>query len=486
MKKCFLYKKTIFVNLFLCALLLSFADNKIIAQSTEADSLFKAGTIHHTNGMVLLSNRDRKNGLNELVQAANDFRRNIYRLQKKIDSVTVIYSNLQKENPKSPVYYYALGTCIFLKSSITGDTSLVIKAKDSFEKSLLIEPEFVPGHIGFVTIAYRNKDFEEVIRRYKRILEIAPEKYSYYADISSTLAKMGRKDEAREYCIKMINADSTSSSTIQCLLDLANAANVKEEKKLYYDQAIRFSKSDEDLWRSIYYALNYYQTNAPEYTEELAGRILNNKIVLVKRASKMQALDALLFIYKKNKEKLITFAELALKHDNPRILSEIGKYFIDSLKNSELSVKMYQRAYEIITPETALDTYLFTSNPDRMETATKIAKDNKGWIAFKLGKIFYDRKDFKNAEKYLKISLEMSESQRINTPHFLLAAIMIKYTDKEEAAHFFARGIAVNRDGEENIEAMKKLKQLVIELKINKSAETLIRDERIKIVNSEE
>lgn len=461
--------------LLLTAFLFSISSIKISAQDTNLDSLFKAGLQHHKKGMDLVAMGEKKAGLKELDLATSDFKDHIYELQKQADSLKLVYSGLLGEYPKSPVLHYVIGMCEFLKNR---DASSVPGIKAWFDKALDIEPDYIGAYNGYVSLAYLKQDEDEVMRLYKKVLEIDPDKLSVCWSYAGLLSKRGKTDEANALRNHAIKTDSSSDYSIRCLMDMAKEKKTVQEKQLLFEKAVRLVKDKWELQSVIAATLRTYTADSPELAELFANRILKNEIGNKDRYNRMRALESLSTVYsRKFKDKIIAFTEIAMKDDNPRVLSELGAYYSDSLKNNEAAIRCYLKAYEIASAATVENVFAFGSGKSSSEFFNNSAKRFKyGSMSVILGKIYYEMKDYSNAEKYLRESIETNEKQKSNYPHLYLAYTLAETGRKEEAVKWLAKGISMKSSPE----GEKRLKQLTEELKLTKTTDDIIREERIK------
>jgi len=475
MKRYNLLENNRFQLLVIIIIALLFTTIKLHAQDAEIDSVFKAGLEHHKKGMNLLTLGERKGGLKELDLASNDFKDHIYELQRSVDSLITVYSKLQSEEPKSPVYFYVLGILDYFKRREDG---YLQKAREKFEKALSLYPDYAAGYSGLVTLAYFDQKEDEVIRLYRKMLEIDPERLPVMWSICSLLDKKGEKEEARQIRNKAISIDSSSIYSIRCLYDLSQLEKTAQAKISYYDKILRLNKDKDELQGFIQRILIYSQRESPEYAENLAEKIMADKLGGNDRFNRMRAIETLSALYPRlHRDKYDQFAERALKEDNPRVLLETGRFYSDSLNNKKEALKYFLKAYEITSAKTVRDVIAFTSMKNPWEYLEKTANDFKyNSISLVLGKTYYELKEYDNAEKYLRESIPGNIKSKFNYPLIYLGYTLSGKGQKEEAIEWLAKGIAMKSDPD----AEKKLKELVSGLNLSVTAEELIVKARMK------
>ncbi len=470
-------KKRSIVISFIVFTLILFSGRGLFAQDSETDSLFKAGIEHHKKGIQLYSIGEKKEALKSFDKAASAFKDHLYELQTKVDSLRLIYSGLLGEYPKSPVLHYAMGLCEYLKKR---DSVGLAAAKIWFDKAIAIEPDFVFGYNGLASLAGVKQDNAEIIRLYRKILEIEPERLSTAWALSSMLSRNGKNEEADKIRNMVIRIDSASDYSIRSIMDFAREEKSLDAKKQYFDKALRLVKDKWELQSIISTVLRTYQTEAPELAIDYSEKILRKEIGGTDRYNRMRALETMVFVYMnkmKDKEKIMEFSELAYKDDNVRVLADLGRYFADTLKNKELGLKFYNKAYEIASGPTVENVLAFGSGKSSDKFYVQSANRFKyGSMAAAIGKLYYEMKDYSNAEKYLLETIPIYEPEGVNYTHEYLGYTLMDSGRKEEAVKWLVKALAIKY----NPECEKKLNELVSDLKSAKTGEELVREERMK------
>lgn len=452
------------------------------AQDVNTDSLFNKASFHHEKGIELIAAGKRIEGMKELNLSVTYFSEHLNELQQKKDSLRVVYTAMLENAPESPVLYYLLGRCDYLDNFWKKlDSTVMLRAKKNFEKSLQLAPDCIAGYLGLAEISNYFNNKEEEISLYRKVLEIDPLRYRTRWRLSLLLDVKGKKQEAKELRDKIIAADSSSTFSIRCMITMAEKEEKKEKKIKLLDSALRLAKNNDDRDIVIQSICLLCFKDAADYSESVSLKVLNDPLLKQQRSIRMRALDNLCSIYIYYKKNMIPgFEKIALNDDNPKVLMELGRYYADSLKENEKALKVYLNAYRIITPETVINTFCYGSGKGFYEKSKKEARDLKeGTVAFIIGRIYYEQKKHSEAEKYLLESVIQHENRRSNAPHFLLAKLKLETNKKNEAIRWFARGLALENDEEE----MKKLNVLLAELKIPKKGGELIKEERVKLVN---
>jgi|GEM_PF-1269539 len=444
----------------------------IFAQEANIDSLFKAIIDHNAKGMELVKKGDKKEGIKEFTLAVNAQNDYDYYLGKR-DSTIKIFEDLSAKNPNSPVYYYIMGSMVNVMKRDSAGQAECIKY---LRKSVEVEPEFGEGYSYLALMASSANNFEEALKYNYKAVECDSGKLKNYYRISSILEKLKKYEDADNWLEKILQKDSSSYYSVLTLQKRAEKKSSFKEKYDLYFKALRLAK-EEDKESAIHSIMYFLSSNAPDSAIAFCRRIIKSNYGK-ERGMRVRALE-MIFTNMKNvdKKSIPSFAEENYKTDDPRLLTEIARYYADSLKNDDLSLKYYLKAYEITSPETVENTIASGGGSNKKEFLTKSANQfKKGSIAVSIGKEYYDLKDYVNAEKYLRESIEENEKSKSNYPHQYLGYTLIELGRKEEAVKWLSKALAMKSIPECEV----KFKKLVVELNLSKTAEQLVREERMK------
>ena len=463
-------KNTLFYSILFISF---FSAIKLPAQEANVDSLFNAILDNSKRGIELIKNGDKSAGLKAFSNAIEAYGDYDYWKGNKRDSTLNVFISLEKENPKSPVFALILAKQIRIMKSDSINTA---KAIELTKKALAIEPKFAKAYSFLANIAAMQNNNKEAIEYYKKAIIADPDNLAFYLYLSSILKKEKNESEAKLWTDKMIQKDSSDYYSIAALIEIAKGKSVFKEKYNLFFNAFRLAKEDNKEY-PIQSIISFLTVEAPDSAILFCKRLLKSNLGK-DRKMKVRAIESIFQnLVRADKKSIPAFAEENYNCDDPRLLADIGRYYADSLKNNELSLKFYLKAYEITTPETVENTIAFGGGSTIKEFLAKTAKEYKeGSMAASIGRKYYELKDYKNAEKYLRESIEGNEKNRSNYPHQYLAYSLAELGKKEEAVQWLAKALAMKSVPE----AEKRMKELVKELKLRKSADELVKEERMK------
>jgi tetratricopeptide (TPR) repeat protein len=459
---------------------LFFISNISSSQNKKADSLFVSCQEHNKKGMELIKSGDKKSGLKELYKAVEDFRDYDYEMMEKRDSIKVIIKNLLDSFPESPVYNIAYANMIM---STQRDSAGFAKAKEYYEKSINIEPKFRTGYSALGSLASLQGDSEEAIKQYNKAIKIDSTYYQAYYRLASIYKRAEMFDKANVYWQKIIKADSTSEYSVWSLLDIADTKKTFDEKYSIYKTALHLNN---DMKEVVYGRMVFLLGNvkeAPDSAETMLRKIIGGEGGKIRNTKQTGLLKLFEIIRRKDKNRILEYAEEIYNEPNPVILLTAGSFIADSLNNIPLGLKYLEKAYEITSPESVYETVAFGRyNLKYLQGAAEQTK--YGWVGAILGEEYYKEKNYEKALKYLLESALVNEKKKNPQSHYRLGDVYNELGKKDEAVKWYVKGLVIKDDAK----ARKKLEKLVAELNkdmtdessISKAAEKLLRNERMK------
>ncbi len=465
----------------LCArLLLTFSlffvmshDSLVAQDKAAADSVFALGQDHYKKGMDLLKKGEKSQALKQFSDAADLFGDYETYLYSKLDSIKPIMQALLDKEPQSPVFSYLMGKWY---QSAQRDTVGQRKAWSFYERAVQIEPRFTWAYMGLASVSSRKGDNEEAVKNYSRAIDADPEFASAYSYLASTYEQMGKEDEALRVRKQLLQRDSTSSSATMVMLELARKAKALGEKEDLYWKAIRLSTSSElreGAYRELLWALG---AEKPDSAESLARWILSKNITSDKYTRQTAQLAIFNSLTRTHRDKVPAYAEGLLGEKDPRVLGEIGVFCLDSLHNIQVALQCLGGAYKVCTKDFVEGTLIhgFSIPAERL---VQVAKEyGSGFLARKLGQAYYELKEYDNAEKFFRESIDYAVKNSYPTALYQLGYALREKGNKGEAIKWLTQGLAMKHDDQ----ALAALEKLLTEMGSKQSATEAVNAERRK------
>ncbi len=467
------YKTVLSAKLYLLLfIIVVFISSKINGQTVNLDSLNKVVNENHLSGLALIQKGSKIEGLKKFYTAVEAFREIDYELAEKRDSLKTVIEGWLKINPQSPLINYLMGNIIYLTKR---DSIALAMAKNYFNKSILLEPSFISPYRGLSSVAQFEKNDEEAIRNYRKILEIDSTHYSTYLRFASFLARLGNVDESEALLNKVIANDTSGNNKVWASLGLAdNKKSYDEKKKLYYS-ALLFANTQSD---SIIIYQRIMSAMVKENTQEfitIADRLLTSKIGKV-RELRMGILSNYFEYLKKNSpDGILEFANKIMEEDNPIVIFMAGVHLTYQKKDYENALKILLKAYDITSSESVYETISF-GRKDKERLEKTAAKFKYGSVSKVIGKTYIELKNYQKAEEFLLKALPYTEAFRDYEPYTLLSKIKEEEGNIKEAVNYLVKALAI-QDVTEN---RKKLEELKSKLGNEDNSSELISKEREK------
>ncbi len=277
---------------------------------------------------------------------------------------------------------------------------------------------------------------------------------------------------------KIIKADSSSSSSIWAMLDLAKTKKTFQEKYSIYKTALHLAKDNKTIvYQSILLLLGYNK-DAPDSAETMARRIISGDDGRTREIRQRGLSTIYNILRKKDRNRIPVFAEEVYNESNPYLLLQLGTFIADSLDNTTLGIRHLEKAYEITSAESVYETVAHGRYD--IKWLNSVAESFKyGRVALALGEKYYKQKNYDNALKYLLESAPVNERDKYPNAHYLLGYTYKDLRKKEEAVKWLVTGLVLKDDKK----AMSALESLVKELEMKKTALQLILEERMKKAN---
>ena len=444
--------------------------SQINAQKVNLDSLNNAVIINHLAGLELIQKGEKTEGLKKFYKSIEAFNEIDYLLLEKRDSMKLVIEDWLKASPQSPLINYFMGNIIYLTKR---DSAGLAQAKEYFNRSKTLEPNFISPYRGLASIAQFEKNDEEAIKNFRRILEIDSTHYSTYLRFASHLARMGNISEAEALYKKIIAHDTSGNNKVWASISLADNKKNYSEKKNLYNSSLAYANTQSDSLL-IYQKLVFLTAEeAPGEFPALAEELLAGKIGNVRQLRMNILYIYFQYLKKYDPSKILGFANRIIEEKHPLVFLMIANYLAYEKKDYENALKFCKKAYEITNSESVYQTIRFGRK--EIKGLEKLSNQFKyGSVSFTMGKIYMGLNQYKNAEEYLMSALPFSETTRNWEPYFLLSKIKEEEGNITEAANLLVKALSIK----EVPETRKKLEELNKKLGNNEAASQLIKKER--------
>ncbi len=254
--------------------------------------------------------------------------------------------------------------------------------------------------IGNIYSKYFN-DIETAMTYYDKCIELNPNEYISINNIGANLLMSGKFLEAEKYFLTVISINPEYSNAYYGLSVVANHKNQNLDSILYLIEAIKFSKSKDQLY---YQSINDLIKKCHQYIESF-----NSEEIILKFIKELEILSDKKIIIEEDNT-LLTYAKL-----------EIGEYHNKnyhkiSYKNNKhlphLIIHELLHLLFILKARNNNNNYIFSSNDSNIEY---FLKDNKFFIE-KLSKQGFDENTISSYFNQLHYGLNL---QAFNTPRRL-------------------------------------------------------------------
>ena len=432
-----------------------------IGQVKQEDLLFTRARDIHAEGMKLFLAGDRPEAIIKFNAATEVFRDYQDRVRLNAANLRARFTGLLKDEPRSPVYNYLLGRAIQLASP---DSLSIAIASTYLNSAIKIEPKYPWSYLAVGYPLFQNGRYEAAAESYKKSVEIDPSFEPGYLQLMTCYERMGNIAKAVEVRNSIVEKIPHSSSALRISLEHARSMTDPAEKVQRYREILAISK-DDDITAGVFSELiPALGLKSPDSAAAFARRVVQTggKQFLHSKQT------AYFFLWDRAKRE----GETAMASVGAEILGTtdaylnrtLGKYYLDSLNDQIQAMKFLQRASQVCTKDNALNTLIVGSNiPDEKLEAT--ANGFNALITNDLGWLYFQQRDYANAEAFLKLAATGTKEVQIPQAMFRLGDTYLVQGKNEEAIASFARGLAIQEDAD----AMQKLVALTGDREIARS-----------------
>jgi len=445
----------------------------VFAQNKEADSVFAIGQTHLKKGMDLLKSGEKSKALREFSKAADCFADHQDYLRSKLDSIKPMYESFLAKDPQSPLFTFLMGRWY---AAAQRDSVGQMKAFAFYEAALKMEPKFAWPYHGLATLSTRKSDYEGAVKYYLKAIEADPDFDIGYLYLASSYERLGKEAEALKVRKKLLERDSTSYGATFAMLELARKSKALQEKEELYQKVIRLTEIcwlREGTYRELLWAR---LGEKPDSAVSLARRLLSPDMTIERYTRQTAQLMIFNAMKKTNRDEIPAYAKGVLDEPDPMLLGQIGVFCLDSLQNVEVAVECLRNAYNVCTKD-HVDGTVIHGSAISVEKLVQVADETKqGFIAPKLGEAYFQLKDYDNAEKLFRESVDYALKKSYPPALYRLGYTLEAKGNKDEAIKWLTQGLAIKHDDR----AMATLEKLLAESAGKQAAAERIGAERRK------
>jgi tetratricopeptide (TPR) repeat protein len=403
----------------------------------------------HAEGMKLFAAGDRAKAITQFNAATEIFRDYQDRTGLQSKGLRALFSDLLKNEPGSPVYNYLLGRVIQLAGADSLSTAI---ASTYFNSAIKIEPDYPWTYLAVGYPLFQSGKYEEAAESYKKSIEKDPSFESGYLQLISCYQKTGNAAKVADVRKSILAKIPHSSSALRIRLEQARSTADPAEKVQSYRDILAVS-NDDDITAGIFSELiPALGVKSPDSAAAFARSIVRS----VGKQFQLAKQRAYLFLWDRAKPE----GETAMSSVGAEIFGTtdaflnrtLGKYYLDSVGDQARAMKYLQRASQVCTKDNALNTLISGTNiPDeKLELA---ANSFNAVIANDLGWLYFQQKDYANAEAFLSLAAKGTKDVQIPRSMFRLGDAYLTQGKIDQAIASFARGLALQEDAD----AMQKL-----------------------------
>jgi tetratricopeptide (TPR) repeat protein len=445
----------------------------VFAQNKEADSVFAVGQTHLKKGMDLLKGGEKSKALREFSKAADCFADHQDYLRSKLDSIKPMYESFLAKDPRSPLFTYLMGRWY---AAAQRDSVGQMKAIAFYEAAVKLEPKFPWPYHGLAALSTRKGDYDGAAKYYLKAIDADPDFDIGYIYLASAYERLGKDGEALKVRRRLLERDSTSYGATFAMLDLARNSKNPLEKEELYQKVIRLTEIGwlrEGAYRELLWAR---LGEKPDSAVSLARRLLSGGVTIERYTRQTAQLMIFNAMKETNRGEIPAYAKTLLGEPDPMLLGQIGAFCLDSLHNVEVALQCLRNAYDVCTKDN-VDGTVIHGSAIPVERLIQVADETrKGFIAIKLGQAYYQLKDYDNAEKFLRESVDIALKKSSPFALYQLAYTLEAKGDNDEAIKWLSRGLAIAHEDK----AMSTLEKLLAKSGGKQSAEERINAERRK------
>lgn len=441
------------------------------AQKANLDSLNRVVNENHLAGLELIKRGNKTEGIKKFYTAVDAFREIDYELAEERDSVKNVISGWLKDKPESPFYSYLMGNIIYLTKR---DSAGLALAKEYYNKSISLEPNFIHPYRGLAGIAQLENDSESAINYYKKAIEVDSTSYSTYLRLAPLLKNAGKTEEAIKLFEKIIAKDSSSYNKVWAYVNLANSKKTFDEKNDLYTFALKVAREQIDTVIVYQAALRTYYTLSADSYYVFSNKFLNSTAGKIRQLRTQELRAYFNKLTKNHTERILSFANTYINENNPPFLMMLGSHFSRKEKDYVNSLRFLERAYAITDSESVYETILFGKKD--YSQLKKIAEGFKyGQISTELGFSHLALKNYSIAEKYLKDALPYAEEQRTPDAFYLMSKVKKEQKNIDEAIKLLVKGLSIKDKPEER----KNLEEMIVNNNLKSNADQLIKEAKM-------
>ena len=406
-----------------------------------------------------------------------------YMACSNIEKAIEFYKKALEINPENPMAYYNIGSayqiqqmhdlaCEYLQKAIEQD-----EEEESFKVALAMSK-------------IKLGKFQEAAELYKKLLVQHPEKENYKYNLVTCYEEMGELNTAIRILEGMIFVSQRFILPAQKLANLYIQTNQLVKAKDIYDKILlKKNPTAETLHQYAVLSSSLCDTDTAE-------RILKKVIKMNPEIAKAHKDLGIIYLNKR----LFDYAEdefktaMQLSPDDFEIVFEYGNYYYSISKNKDAE-QLYTKALEI-EPQNILALTFMALNKlvlnqldeakDYIMKALKIEHHHE-YIQFCAGRIFYARKEYEEAKRYLVHAVEQNpDIETQNT----LGLTYYELGEYQNAINIFKNLVEKHPENisllmslakcyaklEDNDKALEYLEKLVSIFPENEEAQELIRE----------
>jgi len=422
----------------------------------------------------------------------------IYMEDKNFPEALDLFSQMAEHFPNYYVSYFYLGEAHLQMEN----HSLAEKA---FLKTIELEPELVEPRFRLIEIYEKQEKKQKklILESYEKILEIEPKNDRAHLEMALFYYKNGQKDKGSRLFAELGNKAKEDPRLVMV------AVNTFISGKRYQDAVIVFSqmiKADPDNSN-----LNFFTGMAYEVVEDIKAAIKHYLKVTPEHPQYKKTLLSIAFLYrdlgqtgqaiklleehhKKNPQDIDIISFLASFYEEQTQYDKAMTILADSLKSTpdnttllfrlgtvqdkaglkDQSIETMKTLIRIDPDNAGALNYLGYTYADmgiKLDEALDLIKralrqkPEDGYITDSLGWVYYQKKEYETAVKYLEQAAQLSDFEAIITSHLADAYLKAGRPAKALATYKKALGNIKKDKLDQTLELKKKIKAL--EKKLN-------------------
>jgi len=257
---------------------------KILGNPEEAERLFqKALTINPRSDAAMFDLAKLAVERGNLSEAANflekareinpknpwytEYLAQIYAESGRIDEAIETVRSVLESQPENYDYYFNLGSLLSAK----GNYEEALKVYDDLEERFGLVEEIAMQR----QMIYLELDKpEEALNEANKLIEINPEEIRYYGMKAEILDQTGKKAEARQLYVEMLELDPDNGLVLLALYEMAEEDGKREDAENYLSSAFRSTDLGIDVKVNILLNLMTNPGESPEYLFKLSDDLV--------------------------------------------------------------------------------------------------------------------------------------------------------------------------------------------------------------------